>query len=367
VQLISETFEILSVTIWLADENRRSLALGASTSLTVDQGSALLARVGNVEALLQLLRPVTSPIDLDASSGALVESLRQLDPDQFAHGGRRVCVPLVSGGGLIGLITLADRVSGRPFSTEDFDLLTCIANQVAGAFRNLEMSRTLIQNKEMQAFQAMSAFFVHDLRNSASTLSLMLQNLGKHFGNPDFREDCLRSLSKSVAHINELINRLTLLRHELDLHKVETDLNGLISATLTDFTPRDGLSIHQELNLASRVSVDPAQLRKVITNLLLNAHDAVGGHGAVNIGTSQRHDWAVLTLSDTGCGMTPEFLRHSLFRPFHTTKKNGMGIGMFHSKTIIEAHQGRIEVESELGKGTTFRVLLPLSNRHPQL
>ena len=359
VTLISDTFEILSVTVWLTDENRRSLTLGASSSLTAEQAADLLARARSVEGLLQLLRGVSAPVDLDTGSGKLVEALRELDPDHFSNGGHRICLPLVAGSEHIGLITLADRVNGRPLGTEDLDLLTCIANQVASAFRNLEMSRTLIQNKEMQAFQAMSAFFVHDLRNSASTLSLMLQNLGKHFGNPDFREDCLRSLSKSVAHVNDLIQRLTLLRHELDLKKGETDLNGLVSSSLMDFAP-NGLTIVKELNLAARIPADPDQLRKVITNLLLNAHDATGGNGEIHIRTSQQDKWAVLSVSDSGCGMSPEFLKESLFRPFQTTKKNGMGIGMFHSKTIVEAHRGHIEVESQPGHGTTFRVLLPL-------
>ena len=81
----------------------------------------------------------------------------------------------------------------------------------------------------------------------------------------------------------------------------------------------------------------------------------------ISIETGQNNGWAVLAVKDSGCGMSPDFLKRSLFRPFQTTKKNGFGIGMFQSKMIVEAHKGRIEVESELGKGTTFRVLLPLS------
>jgi signal transduction histidine kinase len=87
----------------------------------------------------------------------------------------------------------------------------------------------------------------------------------------------------------------------------------------------------------------------------------VSKQGQVRIQTSRLNGWAVLAVADNGCGMSPEFLNRSLFRPFQTTKKAGLGIGMFQSKMIIEAHGGRIEVESEAGKGTTFRVLLPLN------
>jgi signal transduction histidine kinase len=94
---------------------------------------------------------------------------------------------------------------------------------------------------------------------------------------------------------------------------------------------------------------------------VLNATEAVAPKGQVRVQTIQNNGWAVLSVADSGCGMSSEFMNRCLFRPFQTTKKSGFGIGMFQSKMIVEAHKGRIEVESELGKGTTFRVLLPLA------
>ena len=96
---------------------------------------------------------------------------------------------------------------------------------------------------------------------------------------------------------------------------------------------------------------------------MLNARDAVSRGGEVRIETDQTNGWTILTVADNGCGMSADFLNRSLFRPFQTTKKNGLGIGMFQSKMIVEAHGGRIEVESEPGKGTVFRVYLPLQNK----
>ena len=102
------------------------------------------------------------------------------------------------------------------------------------------------------------------------------------------------------------------------------------------------------------------QMLKVVTNLVLNATEAVSGKGQIRVETNRHNGWVVLAVADNGCGMSEEFLHRSLFRPFQTTKKKGLGIGMFQSKMIVEAHGGRIEVESEQGRGSTIRVLLPV-------
>jgi len=106
--------------------------------------------------------------------------------------------------------------------------------------------------------------------------------------------------------------------------------------------------------------IDPDQVQKVLINLLLNAKEAVGERGEIRLTTEQKDGWTTVSVSDNGCGMSKEFIEQSLFRPFKTTKRRGMGIGLFQTKMIVEAHQGKIEVESEENKGSTFRVLLPL-------
>jgi signal transduction histidine kinase len=109
-----------------------------------------------------------------------------------------------------------------------------------------------------------------------------------------------------------------------------------------------------------KIPLDQEQMLKVVTNLVLNAREAVMPAGEIRIETTQANGWEVLTVTDNGCGMTPEFVSRSLFRPFQTTKKNGLGIGLFQSKMIVEAHKGRVQVESRPGQGTTFRIMVPL-------
>jgi signal transduction histidine kinase len=118
--------------------------------------------------------------------------------------------------------------------------------------------------------------------------------------------------------------------------------------------------VTQDLKPLPKLLIDPEQFQKVLSNILINAREAAGNGGEIRVATSQKDGWAIVSVSDNGCGMSKEFIERTLFRPFKTTKKQGMGIGLFQSKMIVEAHQGRIEVESEEGKGTTFKVMLPL-------
>jgi len=189
----------------------------------------------------------------------------------------------------------------------------------------------------------------------------MLQNLPVHFNNPEFRADALRGIGKSVDRVNGLIERLTLLRHGFAVKLVGTDLNGMVTAALAQLRGDADVEVASRLQPLPRIPADPDQFPKVLTNLLLNAREAVGEGGRIEVRTAPQDGYAVVSVADNGCGMSAEFVSHRLFRPFQTTKKKGLGIGLFQSRMIAEAHGGRIEVESEPGRGTTFRVLLPLA------
>ncbi|MGH7952034.1 MAG: XrtA/PEP-CTERM system histidine kinase PrsK [Limisphaerales bacterium] len=360
IKLITDVFQVLSVTIWLVDEKKERLNFAASTFLSETAADLLNPKSGGIAEAINALQKHPEPIDIDSSKENWAAALQQYHPEEFSKNGNRVCVPMVVGGEILGLMTLGDRIGGINFSGQDFDLLKCVGDEIAASLLNARLSQKLLQTKELEAFQTMSAFFVHDLKNAASTLNLMLQNLPVHFDDPAFREDALRGTSKTVAHINRLIERLTLLRHELKIKSAEADLNEIIARSLADWEKVSGVNVTKNFRPLPKIFIDPEQLLKVVTNLALNAKDAVAPDGKIHVETKQQNGWAILSVSDDGCGMNPEFLNGSLFRPFQTTKKNGLGIGMFQSKMIVEAHKGRIEVESAPGKGTTFRVYLPI-------
>lgn len=362
VGLVADVFQALSVTVWLVDERKSNLMFAASTSLSDAQVAELHPTAAESLAVLQELRVRPDPVEIESSKHAWASGLRRCHPDQFHKGGSRICVPMAVGGEVLGVMILGDRVAGIPFMHQDLDLLKCLGDQLAANVRYLQLSGKLMQVKEMEAFQAMSTFFVHDLKNTASTLGLMLKNLPVHFNDPAFREDALRGVSKTVTHINSLITRLSTLRQGLEMKRVESDLASVVEKCLATHKGTLQAEIEKELTPTPNVFMDGEQVSKVVTNLVLNAAEAVPKQGGkIRIQTARSNGWAMLSVEDNGCGMSPEFLNRSLFRPFQTTKKSGLGIGMFQSKMIIEAHGGRIEVESQQGKGSIFRVLLPIN------
>jgi putative PEP-CTERM system histidine kinase len=360
VKLAADIFEALSITLWLVDDRRENFVFATSTFLSEARGNEIKLSSADAMEVMQALEKHPDPVDLDAAKESWAAVLLGCHPDEFRKSGNRVCVPIMSRGEVLGVMILGDRVGEVGFSWQDFDLLKSIADQVAASLLNAQLSQKLLQGKEMEAFQTMSAFFVHDLKNTTSTLNLMLNNLPVHFNDPEFRADALRGIAKTVAHINNLIGRLGLVRHELQIKPVDSDFNEIIARALAGWEDDTGVRLVKDLHALPKIPLDPEQMLKVVTNLVLNAREAVLPAGEVRIETSQKNGWAMLTVSDNGCGMAPEFLSRLLFRPFQTTKKNGLGIGLFQSKIIIEAHKGRVEVASQPGKGSTFRVYLPL-------
>lgn len=357
---VSNVFEALSVTVWLVDETQGRLIFAASTSLLKSKAESMGLAAKEFAAVTAALRRDPQPVDLDRSMAAWAVALRALQPEEFRETGHRVCVPMIAGGDLLGVILVGDRVSALPYQDQDLELLKVVAEQAAASLLNLQLGEKLSQAKQLEAFQAMAAFFVHDLKNTTSILSLMLRNLPVHFDDPEFRAEALADIARIARQLEDHVGRLNMLRQEFKISAADCDLNQVVSETLHGHEWTGGVQLLEQLQPLPSLRLDPAQIRTVITNLVLNAREAVGSQGRIRVETGRQDGWAVLAVSDDGCGMAPEFIKNCLFKPFQTTKKNGIGIGMFHCRMIVEAHRGRIDVESQQDKGTTFRVLLPV-------
>ncbi len=361
VKVVSDLFQAMSVTLWLVKEDKTGLVFGASTTLSRKEAQRLKLQPDQTTALIRAVEGHAAPFDLQSTEGDWELLLKGLHPDDLNIGGGGICAPLLVRRELLGFLTIGHRFGETTYSTQDLDLLVSVSNEVAVSLHGLQLMEDLTHAKQLEAFQTMSAFVAHDLKNTSFKLALLLENLPTHFDNPAFRQDALQGISQAVSHLNLLIAHLRPLRNELEPKIVESDLNEIVIEALKGFRQAPRGELVKDLQPLPKVKVDPDQMRKVVTNLLLNARDAIGAHGTIRVETRLRARQAVLTVIDTGCGMTSEFIDGLLFRPFQTTKENGMGIGMFQCKKIVDAHQGKIEVESQPGKGTVFRVVLPLS------
>ncbi len=372
-RLISETFEALSVNIWLIDGQNEQLIRAASTAPQAGDANAG-ERVGTARnGVAAALGARSSPFDLEDVNEPWAEELRQLNPTTFPNGGRRWCVPLRTGERAVGALVLADRVNGADYTVEDTELLQCIADQMTSALLNLRLANEVARARELDAFRTMSAFFVHDLKNAAASLNLMLKNLPVHFDDPAFREDALRGVGqRGSAHRRDdrpAERAAAATRVQAGRNRLEPVGGRGARPPGTGPGRRGDEGVREPL---PRVLADREQFLSVLTNLLLNARDAVSGEraenrasrtmvagGRIQVRTEPRGGRVVLSVSDNGCGMSPAFVRESLFRPFQSTKKKGLGIGMYQSRLTVEAHGGSIQVESEAGRGTTVRVSLP--------
>jgi len=358
-RIVSETLESLSVSIWIVDKGRNVLKMGASTDHTEEQARSMKMSGRAGTELMLALWDREMPVDFKSTEDDWVRDFSVSHAEALAEAGVRYAVPLRSANRLVGVLTISGRVAEVPLSAQDQELLKTIADQAAASLLNIQLAEHLHRAKALEALQMMSAFFMHDLKNLGAKLSLVTQNLPVHFDNPEFRQDAIRSVTQSVAKINSMCSRLSLLSERIEIHPRPATLERIVSDALKSLDGMFSCPVQTKLESVGVLDIDGDQMQKVIVNLLLNANDALSGKGEIRVTTSRKNGWALVAVSDTGCGMSPEFIRTRLFRPFQTTKPKGMGIGLFHCKEIVEAHGGRIEVESEEGKGSTFRVFLP--------
>ena len=352
--LVAETFGAPSVSIWLLANNPSQVVLAGSTSFSAAQGDSLKHLENATAALIRGVAERELPADLGGSETALRAEILRDYPNYFRQAQIRYVTPLIANRRVLGVLTMSDCLTKQSLSIQDLDLLKTIADQAANALLNRTLSEELLQAKELEAFQTMSAFFVHDLKNLAGGLSLMSRNLLRHLDNPEFRGDALMMLSQSVDKITELCGRMSQWGTDREFRRVEVDLNELVNATLNNFNGSLKSSLVVGLGIVPKLSIDPDQVQKVLVNLILNADQAANAGGEIRVSTAHENGWVQLSVTDNGCGISRDFIEHRLFRPFQTSKKYGLGIGLFQCKQIIEGHRGRIEVESEEGKGSTF-------------
>jgi len=269
-------------------------------------------------------------------------------------------VPLISSDRIVGVLTVGSDRSGRGYDWEAREFLRVLGGHAAGEFHKSELLTTLVKAKEDEAFRAFSTFVLHDLKNFASTLSLIAQNAPRLKENPDFQKDAFKSVYDTAEKMRRLCNSLNTFSSTLASNIKPEDLNQIVRSIADNLNAGISEYLRLELGDLPPVLVDSEELGKVLQNLLLNAREAISSDGFIIVRTARKENNVEVLVQDNGRGISRAFMEKELFLPFHTTKSGGLGIGLFQSKKIMEAQKGSIVVESEEGKGTSIHLILPV-------
>ncbi len=267
-------------------------------------------------------------------------------------------VPLMLGPALFGFVVLASARTRVDVNWEVNDLLKTAGQQAASFLAQMQATEALLEVRKFDAFNKMSAFVVHDLKNIITQLSLMMKNAKRLSGNPEFQQDMLMTVENSLERMRQLMLQL---REGATPPGATFGVNlGAIVDRLVVVAKGRGRTLEVELLEAVAARGHEERLERIIGHIVQNAFDATDLSGRVRVRLDRTVGQARVVVSDTGQGMSRDFIRDRLFKPFQTTKQAGMGIGAYESFQYVQELGGKIEVDSKLGVGTTVTVLLPV-------
>jgi putative PEP-CTERM system histidine kinase len=263
---------------------------------------------------------------------------------------------------LIGFLILLESGINKEINWEDRDLLKAVGRQISSYLAFIQASEALSQAEQFAAFNRLSAYVVHDMKNSVSQLELIVKNAEQHKDNPEFITDSFLTVSNVVTRMQKMLSQLQKMRFsESDAQTIDVEKMLLeVVERRGSQNPRPELKSEAQ-NLSIYVESD--RFVNIMEHLVQNAQDATDNAGLVQVELSSEDGNAVIRVKDNGCGMSPEFIKERLFRPFDTTKGNaGMGIGAFEAREFVKSIGGSLTVTSELNKGTEFEIKLPMTN-----
>ncbi len=256
----------------------------------------------------------------------------------------------------------APKVNKLKMNWELRDYLSLVSEQISSQLLLMQASQTLSENAQFVAFSRMSAFVVHDLKNVKAQIDLILKNAVKHRANPEFIDDSFSTMAAMQQRLQNMLNQLSNKRSEQQTVRevsVAHMIQDVITSRCSVRMPVPLLRIKQDCT----VTIDKDRFSSVLYHLIDNAQHATEETGEVVVTLACEDDKLILTIADTGCGMSDDFIKYRLFKAFDSTKGNaGMGIGAHDALHFIEQQGGQLNVSSIPGKGTTFTVRLPLKS-----
>ncbi|MGX7895419.1 XrtA/PEP-CTERM system histidine kinase PrsK [Tsuneonella sp. HG222] len=273
------------------------------------------------------------------------------------HGQAWAVVPLIHYERLVGAVVLARPAYARTLDWEDFDLLRVIGRQLASYLAEEASQDALGDAQRFEEFNRRIAFVMHDIKNLASQLSLLARNAERHAEKPEFRADMLVTLKNSTDKLNGLLARLGRYGSQGGEAAGLVPVQSLLRELAGRYAAQHKIVALDGEDLA--VIAQPEALEQALIHLVQNAVEASPANAAVLLDARAEGEQVRIEVIDSGQGMSPEFVRTRLFKPFQSSKPGGFGIGAFEAREMIRAMGGKLDVESREGLGTRFVVHLP--------
>lgn len=355
VKAIADIVDSGGGVLWLRDES--------SVFRQVAQWQSVMTKgsLNETSSLIRFLKEKEWIIDLNEyqNSPGLYDKL-SVPEEILSHKDRWLLVPIGFHSELLGFILLIKPRSPRSINWEDRDLLRTAAQQAGSYLALIRTTRALLEANQFEAFNRLSAFVVHDLKNLIAQLELVVKNAERHKHNPEFMDDAVKTIGHAVSKMSKLLAQLRKGRFAQGDTKqfyIEEAVAQAVNQLYHE-PPKPHLKI--ESNYLKLIA-DKDRFTAVMVHLIKNAQEATPEEGRIDVRVSEHQGSALIEIRDNGAGMDEEFINKRLFRPFETTKGNaGMGIGVYETREYIRSLKGNLSVESKLGVGSKFTIMVPL-------
>jgi len=269
-------------------------------------------------------------------------------------------VPLDCQGYLQGFAILTKPPGVESLNFEDHDILKTAGRQVAIVLAQALTQEQLTATRQFEAVNKLATFLMHDLKNVVAQQELVVANAQRFGHRQEFFDDAIATVRSGAERMRKVLDQLRSAVHA-EPSRSRADVSKVLMEVRSHCADREPVP---EVDMSQEpvwVDMDRDKLASVLTHVIRNAQDATPASGRIGVELERSGSELVITVSDTGKGMDPSFVRERLFRPFDSTKgAKGMGIGAYQVRETVRATGGDVEVESDPGNGTRFRVRLPL-------
>jgi two-component system NtrC family sensor kinase len=378
METITQTMGVEKASLFLVNEEKGGYNLCESKNVRITTSTQHLSQDDPLPFYLQDIGEII--IREELAKGANISELDEV-VKKMALLEAEVSIPLIWKGQLIGMINLSHKFNKDIYSHEDIELLNTLANQAAIAIENarlyedLKRSKTYVRRADrLASLGTLTAGLAHEIRNPLVAIKTFTHLLPDRLDDEEFREQFLKIASSEVDRISLLVTELLDFSRpsdpKLELENINTILDGMILLVSTETKKKKINMIKNYASDLPPIQMDREQIKQVFLNILINGIQATSENGKITVKTRSfmkpgGEPYVQIEFTDTGCGIPEEHLE-DIFNPFFTTKSTGSGLGLSISHQIVQDHRGYIDVESQLDKGSSFFINLPVNQKHPK-